>query len=63
MEPARSKASELTHHSKLFPLAEKLGLPCSERWWMADSLEEILDAIRELEEFGTISSIKRTARW
>ena len=41
---------ELTHHSKLFPLLKKLGLPCSERWWPADSLEEILAAIRELEK-------------
>ncbi len=41
---------ELTHHSKLFPLLKKLGLPCSERWWRAESLEEILRAIRELEK-------------
>jgi DNA ligase (NAD+) len=41
---------DLTHHSKLFPLLKKLGLPCSERWWPADSLEEILRAIRELEK-------------
>ncbi len=41
---------ELTHHSKLFPLLKRLGLPCSERWWTASSLEEILAAIRELEK-------------
>ncbi|MEO6971014.1 MAG: NAD-dependent DNA ligase LigA [Chthoniobacterales bacterium] len=41
---------ELTHHSKLFPLLKKLGLPCSERWWPASSLEEILRAIHELEK-------------
>ena len=41
---------ELTHHSKLFPLLKELGLPCSERWWSADSLDEILAAIRELEQ-------------
>ncbi len=41
---------ELTHHSKLFPLLQKLGLPCSERWWSADSLDEILHAIRALEK-------------
>ena len=41
---------ELTHHSKLFALLKKLGLPCSERWWAAESLEEILQAIRELEK-------------
>ncbi|MBA3650597.1 MAG: NAD-dependent DNA ligase LigA [Chthoniobacterales bacterium] len=41
---------ELTHHAKLFALLKKLGLPCSERWWTAESLEEILGAIRELEK-------------
>lgn len=41
---------ELTHHSKIFSLLKKLGLPCSERWWPANSLEEILAAIRELEK-------------
>lgn len=41
---------ELTHHSKLFAFLQKLGLPCSERWWSADSLEEILAAIRKLEK-------------
>jgi DNA ligase (NAD+) len=41
---------ELTHHSQLFPLLKKLGLPCSERWWLANSLEEILADIRELEK-------------
>ncbi len=41
---------ELTHHSRLFALLKRLGLPCSERWWPAESLEEILSAIRELEK-------------
>ncbi len=41
---------ELTHHSQLFALLKKLGLPCSERWWAAESLEQILQAIRELEK-------------
>ena len=41
---------ELTHHSQLFALLKKLGLPCSERWWKADSLEGILGAIHELEK-------------
>jgi DNA ligase (NAD+) len=30
-------------------LLKKLGLPCSERWWYATSVEEILRAIHELE--------------
>jgi DNA ligase (NAD+) len=41
---------ELTQHSQLFALLKKLGLPCSERWWAAESLEQILQAIREIEK-------------
>jgi len=41
---------ELTHHSKLFALLKQLGLPCPDRWWMANSLDEILAAIRELDK-------------
>jgi DNA ligase (NAD+) len=41
---------ELTHHSKLFPLLKKLGLPCSERWWETESLDGILKAINALEK-------------
>ncbi len=41
---------ELQRHEQLFPLLEKLGLPGSERWWSAHSLEEILRAIHELEK-------------
>lgn len=37
-------------HSEIFPLFKKLGLPSSERWWLADSVEEILNAIRELDK-------------
>ena len=37
-------------HSEIFPLFKKLGLPTSERWWLADSVEEILNAIRELDK-------------
>src|SRR5260370_24926160 len=37
-------------HSEIFPLYKKLGLPTSEHWWMADSVEEILNAIRELDK-------------
>ena len=39
---------ELTRHVELFALLKRLGLPCSERWWKAESLEQILSAIREL---------------
>jgi DNA ligase (NAD+) len=36
-------------HSEIFPLLKKLGLPVAERWWVAESVEEILDAIHELD--------------
>src|SRR6184192_3758411 len=35
-------------HSEIFPLLKKLGLPATERWWVAESVEEMLDAIHEL---------------
>ena len=41
---------ELTHHTQLFALLKRLGLPCSERWWPAASLAEILQAIHALEK-------------
>jgi DNA ligase (NAD+) len=36
-------------HSKIFPLFKKLGLPTHENWWLADSVEKVLDAIRKLD--------------
>jgi DNA ligase (NAD+) len=36
-------------HSEIFPLFKKLGLPATERWWVAKSVEEILEAIHELD--------------
>jgi DNA ligase (NAD+) len=36
-------------HSEIFPLLKKLGLPVTERWWLAESVEEILGAIHELD--------------
>jgi DNA ligase (NAD+) len=36
-------------HSEVFPLLEKLGLPCSEGWRLADSVEGILQAIHDLD--------------
>jgi DNA ligase (NAD+) len=36
-------------HSKIFPLFRKLGLPTHENWWLADSVEKVLDAIRKLD--------------
>ena len=40
---------KLEKHSELFSLLQKLGLPGSEKWWRADSIEEILGAIHELD--------------
>jgi len=37
-------------HSKIFRLFKKLGLPTHEDWWVAESVDEILDAIRKLDE-------------
>jgi len=39
----------LEKHSDLFGLVKKLGLPGTERWWLADSVEGILSAIHELD--------------
>ncbi len=36
-------------HSEVFSLFKKLGLPTHENWWLADSVEKILDAIRKLD--------------
>ena len=41
---------EVTHHSRLFSLLTEFGLPRTERWWPAASIEEILEAIHELEK-------------
>ena len=37
-------------HSKIFKLFKKLGLPTHEDWWVADSIDEILKAIRDLDQ-------------
>ncbi|MEY2480485.1 MAG: ligase [Verrucomicrobiota bacterium] len=41
---------DLTKHSELFALLKKFGLPHSERFWLADSVEKILGAIHELDK-------------
>ncbi|MGI8821177.1 MAG: NAD-dependent DNA ligase LigA [Chthoniobacterales bacterium] len=40
---------DLERHSDLFSLLKQLGLPATERWWMAGTVDEILAAIRELD--------------
>jgi DNA ligase (NAD+) len=37
------------YHSRIFPFLKKLGLSVTEKWWLADSVEKILDAIQELD--------------
>jgi DNA ligase (NAD+) len=37
-------------HSEVFPLLRKLGLPATEKFWTADSVEEILRAIHQLDK-------------
>ncbi len=44
------EGAEVDLHSKIFPLFKKLGLPTHEDWWSADSADEILNAIRDLDE-------------
>jgi DNA ligase (NAD+) len=41
--------AELTRHSDLFPWLKELGLPPTERFWLAASVEETLEAIHELD--------------
>jgi DNA ligase (NAD+) len=36
-------------HSEVFPLLKKLGLPATEKFWVANSVVEILSAIHELD--------------
>jgi DNA ligase (NAD+) len=41
---------EISLHSKIFQLFKKLGLPTHEDWWLADSVDEILNAIQDLDK-------------
>jgi DNA ligase (NAD+) len=43
------EGAEIDFHSKIFPLFKKLGLQTHEHWWVANSIDEILNAIRELD--------------
>ena len=42
--------ADIDLHSKIFRLFKKLGLPTHEDWWLADKIEEILKAIRNLDD-------------
>jgi len=41
---------EIELHSKIFSFLKKVGLPATERWWVANSIAETLSAIRELDK-------------
>ena len=41
--------AEVGRHSELFALLKELGLPVTERWWLAESVEETQRAIHELD--------------
>ena len=45
-----TEGADVDLHSKIFPLFKKLGLPTHEHWWLADTVEKILNAIRDLDE-------------
>jgi DNA ligase (NAD+) len=44
------EGADVDLHSMIFPLFKKLGLPTHEDWWLADSVEKILNAIHDLDE-------------
>ena len=44
------QGAEVDLHSKIFKLFKKLGLPTHDKWWVADSVDEILKAIRDLDQ-------------
>src|SRR5213082_1864954 len=44
------EGTEVDRHSKIFPLFRKVGLPTHAHWSLADSVDQILKAIRDLDE-------------
>jgi DNA ligase (NAD+) len=40
---------DLDLHSQVFSLLKDLGLPVPKKWWLANSVQEVLDAIHELD--------------
>src|SRR5262245_16197739 len=41
---------EAKRHSKIFSLFNRLGLPTHQKWWLAEYVDEILNAIRKLDD-------------
>ena len=44
------EGADVDLHSRIFRLFKKVGLPTHEKWWLAESVDEILNAIRTLDE-------------
>ncbi|CAN5667796.1 NAD-dependent DNA ligase LigA [soil metagenome] len=44
------EGATIERHSQLIPFLRQLGLTATERWWMAESVEETLQAIHELDK-------------
>src|SRR5262249_15941309 len=44
------QGADIDLHSKIFRVFERLGLPTHEKWWLADSIDRILNAIRKLDD-------------
>src|SRR5215475_13586064 len=44
------QGADIDLHSKIFRVFERLGLPTHEKWWVADSVDKILNAIRKLDD-------------
>jgi DNA ligase (NAD+) len=45
-----TEGGDVDLHSKIFAVFRRLGLPTHEDWWLADSVDKILNAIRDLDE-------------
>jgi len=44
------EGADVDLHSKIFCVFKRLGLPTHGDWWLADSVDKILNAIRDLDE-------------
>jgi DNA ligase (NAD+) len=44
------EGTDVDLHSKIFSLFKKLGLPTHEDWWLAESVDEILKRIHDLDQ-------------
>src|ERR1043166_5646825 len=44
------EGADVDLHSEVCPVFEKLGLPTHQHWWLTESVDQILNAIRDLDE-------------